>query len=102
MEIPANIVPKVVEGEIWLIEQWIFFHASDNSQRSISLHLANKQGTEAQVKVLILKITCGSALLCELYVVGSNETVQVCAVKCMCEYEQCWNMKMHFTAVKCV
>lgn len=65
-------------------------------------HLGNKQGTEAQAKVLILKITCGSTLLRELYVVGFNETAQVCAVKYMCEYEQHWNVKMQFTAGKCV
>lgn len=52
--------------------------------------------------MLILKITCGSTLLRELYVVGFNETAQVCAVKYMCEYEQHWNVKMQFTAGKCV
>jgi len=52
--------------------------------------------------VLILKITCGSTLLCELYVVGSDETAQVCAVKYICEYEQGRNVKMQFTAGKCV
>lgn len=50
--------------------------------------------------MLILKITCGSTLLCELYVVGSDETAQVCAVKYTCEYEQCWNVKIQFTAGK--
>lgn len=60
--------------------------------------LANKQRTEAQVKVL--EITCASTLLCELYVVDSNVTAQVCAVKYVYEYEQCWNAKIQFTAGK--
>lgn len=48
----------------------------------------------------MLEMTCMSALLCELYVVGSNETAQVCAVKYVYEYEQCWNVKMQFAAGK--
>lgn len=50
--------------------------------------------------MLIMQITSGNNLLCELYVVGSDETVQVCAVKYMCEYEQHRHAKMHFTAGK--
>lgn len=39
-----------------------------------------------------------NTLLCELYVVGSSVTAQVCVVKY--EYEQCWNVKMKLTAGK--
>lgn len=45
-------------------------------------------------------MTCASTLLRELYVVGSDVTAQVCAVKSVFEYEQCWNVKMQFTAGK--
>lgn len=48
----------------------------------------------------MLEITCASTLLCELYVVGSNKTAQVCAVKYVYECEQCWNVKTQFTAGK--
>lgn len=48
----------------------------------------------------MLEITCVSTLLCELYVVGSNVTAQVCAVKYAYDYEQCWNVQMQFTAGK--
>lgn len=78
--------------------RYFFMYQAAHSVASLPCLNENKQRTETQVNVLILKITCGSALLCELYVVGSDGTVQVCAVKYMCEHERCWNVKMHFTA----
>lgn len=92
----ANTMPRIVEEKIWPIEKLIFFYVFGRSSRGDLIQQINR--TEAQVKVL--EMTCMSALLCELYVVGSNETAQVCAVKYMYEYEQCWNVKMQFAAGK--